>query len=75
MAASKKLVFALSAKDAEALIEVAQVFDRLGYAKRGSMGEAIDRAANHLDEQLALQQAKWERCPKCAGSGWVEEGT
>lgn len=31
------------------------------------------RAGVELDEQMANQDRKWEICPKCAGTGWVED--
>jgi hypothetical protein len=64
----RQFVFSLTEDEADALIEFGAAIER--WTNRDS---PLDRATARMDEQKAQQTSPWERCPRCDGSGWIED--
>lgn len=68
----KPLHFALTETQVVALTELVYGIETLGI--RVPRKHPAITAAEALDDQMHNQLAQWEKCDKCDGSGWVENG-
>ena len=67
MTTRRPMVFALPEHQAIALRDLATSFEPFM-----TRNHPAQKAADALDEQMAAQNRRWERCDECAGSGWIE---